>query len=201
MPVEALKSAARAAAFSVRKISHQQGLDARACDHLGAFLTASGPFRVVSAYMPIRTEISPLPVMAALVAAGHEVCIPVVQGHQMALKFARWTTDLPMIPGPFGARIPEAPEYLTPDILITPLLAFDRRGFRLGYGGGFYDRTFAELRATRKIVAVGFAYAAQEIPKVPTGPFDLRLDAVVTEAGTRRFAGLPSGSDAAKPEP
>jgi len=197
--MEALKSAARTAAFSARKISHQHGLDARACDHLGAFLAASSPFRVVSAYMPIRTEISPLPVMAALVAAGHEVCIPVVQGHQMALKFARWTADLPMIPGPFGARIPEVPEYLTPDILITPLLAFDRRGFRLGYGGGFYDRTFAELRATGKILAVGFAYAAQEIPEVPTGPFDARLDAVVTEAGTRRFAYLPSGSDVAKP--
>jgi len=83
--------------------------------------------------------------------------------------------------GAFGARIPVGTEVLEPDLLITPLLAWDRKGYRLGYGGGFYDRTLELLRAKRPTVAVGFAYSAQEVPRVPRESTDQRLNALVTE--------------------
>jgi 5-formyltetrahydrofolate cyclo-ligase len=85
--------------------------------------------------------------------------------------------------GPFGIMVPATGAWLVPALLLVPLLAFDAAGWRLGYGGGFYDRTLAALRARAPTLAVGFAYAAQEVPEVPREPFDQRLDAVVTEAG------------------
>ena len=88
-------------------------------------------------------------------------------------------------PGPLGYQIPpeEAPE-VQPDVLLVPLLAFDRRGFRLGYGGGFYDRTLEKLRALKKVTAIGVAYAGQEIDAVPYEEFDQRLDWIMTEKET-----------------
>jgi len=83
--------------------------------------------------------------------------------------------------GPFGAKIPLVAEPVTPSVLIVPLLAFDRNGYRLGYGGGYYDRTLEILRANGPVLAVGFAYAAQQIDTVPTEATDQPLDAVVTE--------------------
>ena len=94
-----------------------------------------------------------------------------------------------MVAGEFGAEIPEEGPWVEPDVLIVPLLAFDARGYRLGYGGGFYDRTLAGLRARHGVLAVGFAFAAQEVDVVPVDGFDQRLDAVVTEQGVRRFDG------------
>ncbi len=91
-----------------------------------------------------------------------------------------------MIDGPFGARVPAAGSWITPAALIVPLLAFDRDGFRLGYGGGFYDRTLERLRAAAPVLAVGFAFAGQEMETVPTEPTDQRLDAIVSEAGVIR---------------
>ena len=88
--------------------------------------------------------------------------------------------------GPFGARIPAQGDWLVPEVLLVPLLAFDRRGFRLGYGGGFYDRTLEGLRARGPVLAIGLAYAAQEVPVVPTDATDQRLDAILTEAGLIR---------------
>jgi 5-formyltetrahydrofolate cyclo-ligase len=92
-----------------------------------------------------------------------------------------------MVEGPFGAKIPEAGADVIPEVLIVPLVAFDARGFRLGYGGGFYDRTLEGLRARGPVVAVGFAYGAQEAEALPLEPTDQRLDAIVTEAGVRVF--------------
>ena len=85
--------------------------------------------------------------------------------------------------GPFGAMIPAAGGWIVPEILIVPLVAFDRKGGRLGYGGGFYDRTLAELRASGPVLAIGFAFAAQEAEDLPLEPTDQPLDLIVTEAG------------------
>ena len=93
-----------------------------------------------------------------------------------------------MIAGDFGALIPAEGPWLVPQVLIVPLLSFDARGYRLGYGGGFYDRTLEGLRARGPVLAVGFAFAAQEVDTVPTEPTDQRLDAVVSETGVRVFA-------------
>lgn len=176
------KDQMRRAAFAGRKAAYGAGLDARANANL---LEALGKFpdaNIISAYMPIRTEVSPLATMAALVTEGKRVCVPVIQSSGQALLFREWTPDAKMVEGPFGAKVPESGDYLEPEILITPLLAFDRTGARLGYGGGFYDRSFEQLRAKRPTVGVGFAYGAQEVESVPTEATDQLLDLIVTEA-------------------
>ncbi len=90
--------------------------------------------------------------------------------------------------GAFKALVPEEGAWVEPEVLIVPMLAYDARGYRLGYGGGFYDRTLELLRARGPVLAVGFAFSAQEMDAVPTDAFDQRLDAVVTEKGVTVFA-------------
>ena len=142
----------------------------------------------LSGYMPMRTEIDPLPAMAEAAAHG-VVGVPVIAGKAMPLRFSRWEPDAPMREGPFGAMIPEVEEVFEPEILIVPLVAFDAGGNRLGYGGGFYDRTLAGLRARRATLAIGFAFDAQEAEGLPLEPTDERLDMVVTESRVLDFTG------------
>ena len=141
------------------------------------------PEAVVSAYWPMDSELDPRPLMATLHAAGHPIALPVVLGKGRPLAFRAWAPGDALEPAAFGTRIPGAdkPE-LVPGVILAPLLAFDRKGYRLGYGGGFYDRTLARLRALGRMLAVGLAYADQEVPAVPHGPGDRRLDWIVTEA-------------------
>ncbi|MBF9032403.1 5-formyltetrahydrofolate cyclo-ligase [Rhodobacterales bacterium HKCCE3408] len=176
------KSAHRTRAFAARKSAFEAGLGAGAADRL---LAEIGPVSgaVVAGYMAMRTEIDPLPAMEAL-SRNNRICVPVIEAAGQPLKFREWRPDAEMVDGPFGARVPAGGDWLTPGILIVPLVAFDRRLNRLGYGGGFYDRTLAGLRAAGPVRAIGFAFAAQELPEVPTEPTDQRLDAVVTETGT-----------------
>jgi 5-formyltetrahydrofolate cyclo-ligase len=126
------------------------------------------------------SEISPL---EAVVSHGGPVCMPVVIGPGQPLRFRAWAPNAQLMPGGFGTRIPAAGDWLVPDLLIVPLLAFDQRGFRLGYGGGFYDRTLVAIRARAGCRAIGLAFAAQEVAQVPTGPHDAPLDLIVTEEG------------------
>ena len=175
------KDAARAQAFARRKDAFR----ARDATDADALVAALSPYRgrVLSGYIPMRTEIDCLPAMAAHCSTGGRVCVPVIPGRAVPLKFREWTPDAQMHDGPFGAKVPGAGDWLEPEVLIVPLLAFDRRGYRLGYGGGYYDRTLMRLRALRPTVAIGFAFAAQEVAQVPTEPTDERLDLIVTEAG------------------
>lgn len=178
MSLTAIKAEARRAAFAARKPAHEAG-QGQAAERLAAFL-GTEPGRVLAGYMPMRTEIDPLPAMAAHRGA---VCVPVIAGPGLPLRFREWTPGCPTARGEFGALIPLAGAWLEPEVLIVPLLAFDRRGYRLGYGGGFYDRTLERLRARHAVLAVGFAFAAQEVAEVPTEPTDQKLDAIVTEDG------------------
>ena len=141
----------------------------------------------LSGYMPIRTEIDPLPAMAEATAHGM-VGVPVIQGEGQALKFSRWLPDAPLRDGPFGAKVPEVDDFFEPEILIVPLVAFDARGGRLGYGGGFYDRTLEGLRAKRPTLAIGFAFDAQEAKDLPLEPTDQPLDMLVTESRVLQFS-------------
>lgn len=141
--------------------------------------------RIVSLFAPFRDEIDTAPLAAALWQAGAEVALPVVVDRAAPLLFRRWR------PGdvlePVGAyRIPtpfaDQPE-LVPQDLIVPLAAFDRRGYRIGYGAGHYDRTLAMLRAKGPVRAFGFAFACQEVAQVPAETHDERVDGMITEEG------------------
>lgn len=156
---------------------------AAAQGHLRGVLAPLGPV-ALAGYLPIRSELDPLPVMAA---HSGPVGVPQVVARAEALRFLTWTPDAALEAGPFGVMLPRGGVPIVPRVLIVPLLAWDRRGFRLGYGGGFYDRTLAALRAAGPLLAVGYAFAAQEVPEVPTEPTDARLDALVTEVGVIRL--------------
>lgn len=156
-------------------------------DHLLAARLHTGA-AVVSGYRPIRSELDPTPLLEAMAAAGHRLCVPVIVGPGKPLRFREWSAGAEMMEGPFGAAVPVNGAWLEPRLVIAPLLAFDRAGRRLGYGGGFYDRTLQGLRARGQVTAVGFAYAAQEVDEVPHDPTDQPLDAIVTEAGIIRPA-------------
>jgi 5-formyltetrahydrofolate cyclo-ligase len=147
-----------------------------------AFPLAVAPSMIVSGFMPLKTEINPLPLMRKLAAAGARLALPVVAGRGQPLIMRVWAVGEALVAGVWGIREPgpEARE-VAPDILLVPLLAFDRRGQRLGYGAGYYDMTIGKLRAMKPVVAVGIAYAAQEIASVPVTPRDARLDLVLTE--------------------
>ncbi|MDG1788317.1 MAG: 5-formyltetrahydrofolate cyclo-ligase, partial [Paracoccaceae bacterium] len=111
------------------------------------------------------------------------VGVPVIQRAGAALLFSRWDPECALKDGPFGAKIPQIDQFFEPEILIVPLVAFDRQGGRLGYGGGFYDRTLEGLRQRRRTLAIGFAYCAQEAKALPLEPTDQPLDMIVTEQG------------------
>lgn len=146
---------------------------------------AIAPGATVSAYWPMGSELDPRPLMRHLHAAGHPLCLPVVVRAGQPLAFRAWAPGDPLQPAGFGTQVPgEDRPARRPDVLIVPLLAFDRAGYRLGYGGGFYDRTLAGLRATGGATAIGFAFAAQEVAEVPRDGYDQRLDWIVTEAET-----------------
>lgn len=174
----AAKSGARRAAMARRKLAHEALGPDRSAVLAGVLAAHAG--RVLAGYMPMRTEISPLAAMAAMAERG-PVCVPVIEGRDLPLRFARWTPGCAMVEGTFGAQVPAVPDWLVPEVLIVPLLAFDRRGGRLGYGGGFYDRTLEALRARRPVLAIGFAYGAQEAEALPLEPVDQPLDLLVTE--------------------
>ncbi|HPE26678.1 5-formyltetrahydrofolate cyclo-ligase [Albidovulum sp.] len=178
MTLAETKAAARAEAFARRKAAFAARSDAD-CARLSEVLAAHAG-KVLAGYMPMRTEIDCLPAMAA-----HRgpVGVPVILAAGQPLRFRRWHPGATMVAGDFGALIPESGDWVEPAVLIVPLLAFDRRGYRLGYGGGFYDRTLEGLRAKGPVTAVGFAFAAQEVAEVPTEPTDQPLDLIVTEAG------------------
>ena len=143
---------------------------------------------VVSAFVAIGEEADPAPLIGLLRAKGHRIALPRVVKKGEKLAFHLYEPGAALIPGVFGLSQPgkDWPEAV-PYVLVVPLLAFDSRGMRLGYGGGFYDRTLADLRATRTILAVGFAFAGQEVADVPHRESDEPLDWVVTETGARRF--------------
>ena len=146
------------------------------------------PGMVVSGYSPIRSELDPIPLMRALAAQGARLALPVIAARDRPLSFRAWSSGDGLARGPFGIvePLPEAAE-LIPDIVLVPLAAFDRLGHRIGYGAGHYDRTLPPLRVVRNIVAIGMAFAAQEIAVVPALPHDVALDYVLTETQSFDF--------------
>ena len=139
----------------------------------------------VSGFFPLRSEINPVPLMRAFATAGARLALPVVAGKGKPLTMRSWNFGEPLVAGVWGIREPppDAPEVF-PDILIVPLLVFDRAGHRVGYGAGYYDMTITRLRGMKPVTAMGIAYAAQELGEIPTTPRDAALDLVLTERET-----------------
>jgi len=141
---------------------------------------------IVSFYWPMGDEADPRALAMRLAARGHVLALPVVAKQKSPLVFRRWREGDALVVHPFGMHEPAAAApVVTPDVLLVPLLAFDARGHRLGYGGGFYDRTLASLQTK---LAIGVAYAGQEVDALAAMPHDHPLDMVVTELGVRQFA-------------
>jgi 5-formyltetrahydrofolate cyclo-ligase len=162
------------------------GAAARAAEHFRS--SGLGPFRAAALYHPTGSELDPRPLAMVLAGQGTDLCLPSVRKAGEPLQFRRWrpgdelVADALGLPGPGpGAGV------VRPDLVVTPLLGFDAQGGRLGQGGGYYDRTIAQLRAEGGVFILGLAFAAQEVEKLPAETHDQRLDAVLTETGLRRF--------------
>lgn len=149
------------------------------------------PGTIVSAFMPMKSEINPLPLLRKLADRGAHLALPAIDKRGRPLIMRAWKFGDPFKAGQWGIRepVPEARQ-VDPDILIVPLACFDRAGHRIGYGAGYYDMTIHALRAKKKIIAIGIAFAMQEIPHVPATERDERLDLVLTERGAIDFRGL-----------
>lgn len=175
--------AAKAAARKIARARRAGLANAEAPARLAAALLAGhAPPKgaIIAGYWPMGEEMDPRPLMLALVARGHVLALPVTPPRCQPLSFRAWAPGAALRAGPMGTSEPFAGDELYPDILLVPLLAFDRAGRRLGYGGGYYDRTLAALPGAK---AIGIAYAGQEMPEVPAGPQDFRLPLIATEAG------------------
>jgi 5-formyltetrahydrofolate cyclo-ligase len=136
--------------------------------------------RVISGVWPLPGEADLRPALHALAAAGARIALPITTKRGQPLLFRPWRPGEPLRDGPFGTKEPAGGDPVLPDILLVPLLAFDGAGRRLGYGGGYYDRTLAGLPGR---VVLGFGFACQQMPQVPAGEADVALPAVATEAG------------------
>ena len=177
--------ARRAAAFA------QHGATA------GARLAAPGltflepaPGAIVSGFVAIRDEIDPAQLLARLHREGYRLCLPVMEGKGLPLVFRAWSPGdaVGRVQWGIAEPLPDKP-VLEPDIVLVPLLAFDAQGYRLGYGGGFYDRTLARLRAIKPVVAVGVAYDELKVDAVPHLHYDQPLDWVLTPSGPIHCSG------------
>jgi 5-formyltetrahydrofolate cyclo-ligase len=184
--IEALKSQIRRDAVARRDALPAAERAAAAANIAARPLPVAVPAgAIVSGFSPLNSEINPVPLMRAFATAGARLALPVVAGKGKPLTMRSWNFGEPLVSGVWGIREPppDAPEVF-PDILIVPLLAFDRTGHRIGYGAGYYDMTIARLRAMKPVTAIGIGYAAQELEEIPTTPRDAALDLVLTERET-----------------
>ncbi|MEQ8707653.1 MAG: 5-formyltetrahydrofolate cyclo-ligase [Rhodospirillales bacterium] len=161
---------------------HRRILSDRIVDRMHDFL-AHRTMKTVAFYWPMRSEADLRPLMTRLAGEGRVVALPRMTGQGKPLQFHLFTDEESLVAGDFGVLEPAAAaDRVVPDVVIAPMLAFDSAGFRLGYGGGFYDRTLAQLRSAGNILALGVAYDGLRVSEVPRDEFDQRLDAVITDA-------------------
>lgn len=161
-----------------RRAQCDPGVGVRLAGHvLSTGLIAPGA--VVGGFWPLAGEIDVRALLLALVGRGNVVALPVTPARGTGLSFRRWRPGVPLIAGRFGTREPGRGEAVQPTLLLVPLLAFDRQGRRLGYGGGYYDRTLIGTA----LITIGCGFVLQEVDRVPTETHDRVLDAVATEGG------------------
>lgn len=186
--IEEAKAALRAAAHKRRAAFHPSLRSEAAAAATRHFFDAVPVAKneVVAGYWPIRDEMDVKSVIAKLMDAGQPVCLPVVIGDEQPLELRMWQDGAPLYEAGYGTLAPadDAPR-AEPDVILMPLLGFDKKGTRLGYGGGYYDRTLASLSKRPRLI--GFAFTLQEVDHIPREAHDVPLDVIVTEAGVRNF--------------
>jgi 5-formyltetrahydrofolate cyclo-ligase len=190
--IEQAKAALRVKAHAARAAlspSERASAAAAACRHFFEHVPLTAG-QVVAAYWRIRDELDCQPILIRLMDSGQPVVLPVVTGAEAPLQMRVWEPGASLYEAGFGTLAPsELAPQMEPDIVLMPLLGFDDDGTRLGYGGGYYDRTLAGL--SRRPQLIGLAFSAQELDAIPREPHDVALDAVITEHGLRRF-GAPA---------
>lgn len=194
-PNQSRKQALRAIAKDRRRAldpAERRAAETAICGHAVAAL-GRFPQGVLSAYWAFGDELDPQPVMAAAYAEGWSVGLPVTRGRGNPLMFRTWHPGMPLVPEGFGVKVPPASAAaVVPSLVLTPLLAIDRQGNRIGYGAGFYDRTLAELSADNpNLVAIGLAFSCQIFDTVPADPHDRPLHGVIDETGLQWFGAPP----------
>jgi len=149
---------------------------------------------IVAGYWPMDSEMDVRPALVALDRLGVLMTLPEVVAAQRPLRFRAWRANEPLIEGPHGTFHPlnDAP-LMRPDVVLVPMLAFDRRGYRVGWGGGYYDRTLEMLRKVGACTAIGVAYSAQEVDAVPIDSHDQPLDWIITETQAIQCPGQSTG--------
>jgi 5-formyltetrahydrofolate cyclo-ligase len=180
-----LRAQARQARASLDHAERAEAAEAAAQHFFGQIALAPG--EIVAAYWRIRDELDCQPILVKLMDSGQPVLLPVVTGAEEPLELRIWEEGAALYESGFGTLAPaETAPRAEPDVVLIPLLGFDKTGTRLGYGGGYYDRTLASLSKKPKLI--GLAFAAQELDHIPREPHDVPLDAIVTETGVRFFS-------------
>ncbi|MEM1372728.1 MAG: 5-formyltetrahydrofolate cyclo-ligase, partial [Pseudomonadota bacterium] len=182
------KSALRKQAKALRDTVHaSHGATARTkiAAHKLSFCNPK-PGAQIAGYVAMRSELDPDPLLQDLANDGFQLCLPQIIGTAKPLVMRAWSNGISLEAGPFGTKQPTNTPIVNPEILLVPLLAFDRQGYRLGYGGGFYDRTIEQLKQLKPVCTIGIAYDEQEVDSVPVEATDQRLDWVLTPAGPKK---------------
>ncbi len=183
---QVMRAKARAARLAIPADERARAAEMVAQIGLGFLKRSRG---MAAAYYPVRSEFDCMPLLRRVAAEGWILALPVIAG-PAPLQFREWTFGVALEPGPFGIPEPVHTPHAVPDVLLVPLLAFDPRGYRLGYGGGHYDRTLAALRGAGGVTAVGLAFDAQEVAELPVCPYDEPLDWILTSSGAKSAKGI-----------
>ena len=191
LSLSALKTVARKEAKIQRQIIHDRiGYDSsqKVSVYIEGFLKKHTRISVIAAYLPINTELDLGPAIIKLRRLGKKICLPLIISEKSPLQFKVWNEGSKLVTGKFNVLVPVSEEIIEPDLIFCPMLSFDSKGFRLGYGGGFYDRTIDCLSKRKSIFTMGCGYSQQLSQKLlPTGKYDKSLDTVVTERGITFF--------------
>ena len=156
--------------------------------NIESFLRNHTKLNVIAAYMPINSELDLGPTIINLRALSKKICLPMVISQNSPLQFKVWNQGAKLVNGEFNVLLPVSGEIVEPDLILCPMLSFDAEGFRLGYGGGFYDRTIDYLSKRKSIFTMGCGYSQQlSVKPIPKGKYDKSLDAAVTESGITLF--------------
>ena len=178
---------AKALRFQVH-LSKSAEASIKISEHIEDFLISRKEWKIVAVYMPIQTEIDISPVILRIRALERIVCLPVIVARNEPLNFKVWSNHTKLVKGQFNVLEPLTGGIVEPDLILCPMLSFDSIGYRLGYGGGFYDRTIAYLNKKKKVFALGCAYSEQlSLERLPCGQHDKPLNAVATENGLTHF--------------